>query len=644
MISAENVAMRFGGFTLFEGITFQLSRGDRIGLVGRNGAGKTTILNLVAGLQEPDEGTIVRSAGITIGYLPQQMKHKKGRSVYHEVKDAFEDILKIKNRIDEINILLSERKDYHSKSYLGLIDELTHANERFEMEGGRDIESDIEHTLTGLGFEKDDLNRLVHEFSGGWRMRIELARILLKRPDYILLDEPTNHLDIESIQWLEEFLQNYKGGILLISHDRAFLDRVTNRTFDLTLGHLYDYKVSYSKYVVLKEERIKHQMAAYQNQQKMIQDTENFIERFRYKATKAVQVQSRIKQLNKLDRIEVEEEDLLDISLKFPPAPRSGEVVVEAKHLGKSYGAKVVLEKVDMMIERGDRVAFVGRNGAGKTTLSRILVGELDHSGFLKMGHNVKIGYFAQNLDELMDGNLTVYETVDRSAVGEIRTKMRDILAAFLFRGEDVDKKVKVLSGGERSRLAMARMLLQPFNLLILDEPTNHMDMRSKDILKNALLAFNGTLIVVSHDREFLDGLVDKIYEFSNRAVREHLGSIYDFLSKKKMKNLREIERKEEIVALPQTNVTGSGMQYREKKEYEKRLRKKTKRLEAIENDLDQTDQAMERISKLLAEPQHIKNDEIYKEYESCKMRHDSLLSEWEKVMEELERIRQQRK
>ena len=415
-----------------------------------------------------------------------------------------------------------------------LIQELSNANEQFELEGGHSIHADVEQTLTGLGFEQKDMDRPVHEFSGGWRMRVELAKILLQGPDYILLDEPTNHLDIESIQWLEGFLSNYPGGVLIISHDRVFLDRVTNRTIELSLGKIYDYKVSYSRYVDLKQERITIQNSAYENQQKMIQDTEQFISRFRYKATKAVQVQSRIKQLAKVDRIEVEKEDDMVMNLRFPPAKRSGTIVVEANGLGKSFGDHKVLEGVDLVIERGEKVAFVGRNGEGKTTLSRILIGELDHTGVLKLGHNVELGYFAQNQDEIMDGDLTVLETVDRVAVGDIRGRIRDILGAFLFSGEDVEKKVKVLSGGERSRLAMARMLLQPFNLLILDEPTNHLDMRSKDILKNALLAFDGTLIVVSHDREFLDGLVDKVFEFRHQKVNEHLGGIYDFLAAQK--------------------------------------------------------------------------------------------------------------
>jgi ATP-binding cassette, subfamily F, member 3 len=545
MISIDNITIRFGAFTLFDNISFQLNKGDRVGLVGRNGAGKTTILNLIDGRQKPDEGMVVRPADVDIGYLPQQMRHSGSRSLYNETMQAFGNILKMETKMAEISRKLEERTDYESDGYMKLIEQLSTLNERYDMEGGHAIHADIEQTLIGLGFNPEDMDRPVSEFSGGWRMRIELAKILLRKPDYILLDEPTNHLDIDSIQWLENYLSEFPGGVLVISHDRVFLDNVTNRTLDLSLGKIYDYKVGYSRYVDLKEERIDHQMASYQNQQKMIKDTEKFIDRFRYKATKAVQVQSRIKQLNKIDRIEVEQEDRLDMNLKFPPSKRSGKVVVEAENLSKWYGDHEVLRAVDLVIQRGEKVAFVGRNGEGKTTLSRMIVGELERSGGkLQLGHNVELGYFAQNQDDLMDGERTVFETVDRVAVGDIRTKMRDILGAFLFRGDDIDKKVKVLSGGERSRLAMAVMILQPFNLLILDEPTNHLDMRSKDILKNALLQFDGTLIVVSHDREFLDGLVDKVYEFRNKGIKEYDGGIFEFLEKRKISSIREIERR----------------------------------------------------------------------------------------------------
>ncbi|MEN8229684.1 MAG: ATP-binding cassette domain-containing protein [Bacteroidota bacterium] len=666
MISVDSVTIRFGAFILFDQITFQVNPGDRIGLVGRNGAGKTTILNLIAGKQDPDVGKVVKSAGKTVGYLPQQMKHRKGKTLYRETLNAFSHVIALKKRIDAITAELGERTDYESPAYLSLIQELSNSNEQFELEGGHTIHADVEQTLIGLGFEKKDMDRPVHEFSGGWRMRVELAKILLRRPDYILLDEPTNHLDIESIQWLEDFLGNYPGGILIISHDRVFLDRVTNRTVELSLGKLYDYKVPYSKYVELKQERITVQHAAYENQQKLIQDTEQFISRFRYKATKAVQVQSRIKQLDKLDRIEVEKEDNLAMNLRFPPSRRSGTIVVEAVELGKSFGDHQVLEGVNLVIERGEKVAFVGRNGEGKTTLSRILVGELDFAGLLKMGHNVELGYFAQNQDEIMDGNPTVLETIDRVAVGDIRSRIRDILGAFLFSGEDVDKKVKVLSGGERSRLAMARMLMQPFNLLILDEPTNHLDMRSKDILKNALLSFDGTLIVVSHDREFLDGLVDKVFEFRHRKVREHLGGIFEFLQRRKLSSLQEIERKGKTVVsgvekgmvknpvIKDDSVTepvaqesdkpSNKIQYEERKKLEKKIRKVANRVKSLEHEIEQIEEDLSKMDEMLMNPDNITGMQVYEDYEQLKVRHDEALASWEKQTLLLEKVSGKRK
>ncbi len=664
MISVDGVSIRFGAFTLFDRISFQVNPGDRIGLVGRNGAGKTTILNLIAGMQQPDEGRVVISAESSVGYLPQQMKHKKGKSLYNETLEAFTEVLGLKKRIESISRELEERDDHHSDAYLALIQELSNANEQFDMEGGHSIHADVEQTLIGLGFELKDMDRPVHEFSGGWRMRVELAKILLRRPHYILLDEPTNHLDIESIQWLESFLSSYNGGVLIISHDRVFLDSVSNRTIELSLGKTYDYRVSYSRYVVLKQERITVQNAAYENQQKLIQDTEQFINRFRYKATKAVQVQSRIKQLEKIDRIVVEKEDDMVMNLRFPPAKRSGTIVVEANGLSKSFGEHKVLDKVDLIIERGEKVAFVGRNGEGKTTLSRILVGELDHTGGVKLGHNVELGYFAQNQDEILDGDLTVLETVDRVAVGDVRGRIRDILGAFLFSGDDVEKKVKVLSGGERSRLAMARMLLQPFNLLILDEPTNHLDIRSKDILKNALLSFDGTLILVSHDRSFLDGLVDKVFEFRNHKVNEHLGGIFDFLQRRKIGKLTDIERKDkpsagvpaadkhkkktqskpEKMEAAEPKESGNKLQYEERKVLEKKIRKLSNRVKALEREVEDIEAELAKMDEMLMNPDNIQGMQVYEDYEKLKTRHDEALSNWEKQTIQLEKTEARRK
>ncbi|HEX3009045.1 MAG TPA: ABC-F family ATP-binding cassette domain-containing protein, partial [Bacteroidales bacterium] len=523
MISINQLNVSFGGFELLRDISFLINPRDRIGLVGKNGAGKSTLMKIISGLQEPSSGEIAKPDDYRIGYLPQTMALAEGRSVYNETKRAFDEVLSIDKEMKEINLELAARDDYHSDAYEKLIHRLTDLNERFQLLGGASIDADIEQTLTGLGFEVYDMQRQTKEFSGGWRMRIELAKLLLRKPNILLLDEPTNHLDIESIQWLENYLVAFDGAALIVSHDRAFLDNVTNRTVEISLGKIYDYKVNYSRYVELRKERREQQMAAYRNQQKLIEETEDFIERFRYKATKAVQVQSRIKQLDRLERLEVDEEDVSTLNLKFAPAPRSGNMVVEALDVSKAYGSKKILENVDFTIERSEKVAFVGRNGEGKTTFSKMIVGETDFTGNLKVGHNVKIGYFAQNQDELMDENITVFDTIDRVAVGDIRTKIRDLLGAFLFRGEDVEKKVKVLSGGERSRLAMVKLLLEPYNLLVMDEPTNHLDMRSKDILKQAILKYDGTVIVVSHDREFLDGLVTKVYEFRNKKIKQHL-------------------------------------------------------------------------------------------------------------------------
>ncbi len=642
MISVENLSVRFGGTTLFDSVTLMINDKERAGLVGRNGAGKTTLLKIIAGFQEPSGGQVIRSGDQTVGYLPQQIIHRDGKTVYEETLLAFDDIINAEKDIVRINDQLAVRTDYDSPSYLRLIDKLNHLNDSLQMLGGNSIQADIEKTLIGLGFNADDLNRPVSELSGGWRMRIELARLLLKKPDFLLLDEPTNHLDIHAIEWLESFLTDYPGGIIMISHDRVFLDNITSRTIELRTGKAFDFRVPYSQYVELKEERMIQQMAAFQNQKKMIRDNEKFIQRFRYKATKAVQVQSRIKMLNKVQRIEVEEEDAGYLNIKFPPAPRSGTIVVEAENLSKSFGTHDVLDNINIIIERGEKVAFVGRNGEGKTTLSRIITGELDYKGKLKTGHNVSIGYFAQNQDELLDDNLTPLETIDAVAVGDVRKKIRDILGAFLFGGDDAEKKIKVLSGGERSRLSLAKLLLQHNNLLVLDEPTNHLDMRSKDILKNALLHYNGTLIVVSHDREFLDGLVDKIYEFRNHKVKQHIGGIFEFLEKRKLNNLREIERKaragqpDENTIVPEST---NKHNYNRRKEHEKKVRRVKNELERIETDITGMEKRIGELENLLANPENIRDHDLFSEYGSLKASHDTLLTRWEKLHTQLEEL-----
>ncbi len=543
MISIQNLSVEFSAKSLFDGINYVINKRDRIALVGKNGAGKSTMLKIIAGVQKPTSGSVAVPQDVTIGYLPQHMTLTDTNTVIDEVRKAFGHIQQLHEQYDRLSAELAERTDYESDAYARLIDRMTTLSEQISMEEGDGGEAEMEKTLIGLGFVRSDFNRPTSEFSGGWRMRIELAKILLQRPDVLLLDEPTNHLDIESIQWLENFLVTKAGAVVLVSHDRAFIDNVTNRTIEISLGKIYDYAVNYSKYVVLHQERIEQQRRAYENQQKQIQDTEEFIERFRYKATKAVQVQSRMKQLAKIERIEVDEVDTSRLNLRFPPAPRSGDYPVIADGVGKAYGDHQVFDGATFTIKRGEKVAFVGKNGEGKSTLVKCIMGEIPFTGHLKLGHNVKIGYFAQNQAQLLDGEITVFDTIDRVAVGDIRTKIRDILGAFMFGGEASDKKVKVLSGGEKTRLAMIRLLLEPVNLLILDEPTNHLDISTKDILKQAIKDFDGTVIVVSHDREFLDGLVEKVYEFGGGKVRECLGGIYEFLEKKKLDSLAELER-----------------------------------------------------------------------------------------------------
>lgn len=641
MISIDNLTVSFGGWTLFDEVSFLVNPKDRIGLVGKNGAGKTTLLRIITGEQQATSGAVTRNSDCTIGYLPQQMKVADTTTLIDETAKAFAEVIAIENEIEQITAALAERDDYESAEYEQLMHRLDECNNRYHILGGDSRDADIEKTLLGLGFRREDFNRPTSQFSGGWRMRIELAKLLLRRPSLFLLDEPTNHLDIESIQWLEEYLRNYNGAVLLISHDRAFLDNVTNRTIEISLGKIYDYKVPYSKYVVLRRERREQQMAAYENQQRMIEKTEEFIERFRYKPTKSNQVQSRIKQLERLERIEVDEEDLSTLNIKFPPAPRTGQIVAEVKEVGKSFGAKHVFSGANFVIERGEKIALVGRNGEGKTTLARMLVGELTPSeGSIRLGANVDVGYYAQNQEDLMDGEITVFDTLDRVAVGDIRTRLRDILGAFLFRGEDIDKKVKVLSGGERSRLAMARLMLSPHNLLIMDEPTNHMDMRSKDILKEALMRFDGTVIVVSHDREFLDGMVDKIYEFRDGGVKEYLGGIYYFLEKRKVESLAEIERK----AVPTTTTkegaaTSSGkLSYEQKKEQEKQIRKLRKAVEAIEAELANIESQIADYDARFATATEY-NEADYRAYDELKNRYDRQMHEWEKASYELELI-----
>ncbi len=641
MISIDNLTVSFGGWTLFDEVSFLVNPKDRIGLVGKNGAGKTTLLRIITGEQQATSGAVTRNSDCTIGYLPQQMKVADTTTLIDETAKAFAEVLAIEAEIEQITTALAERDDYESAEYEQLMHRLDECNNRYHILGGDSREADIEKTLLGLGFRREDFDRPTSQFSGGWRMRIELAKLLLRRPSLFLLDEPTNHLDIESIQWLEEYLRNYNGAVLLISHDRAFLDNVTNRTIEISLGKIYDYKVPYSKYVVLRRERREQQMAAYENQQRMIEKTEEFIERFRYKPTKSNQVQSRIKQLERLERIEVDEEDLSTLNIKFPPAPRSGQIVAEVNEVGKSFGAKHVFSGANFVIERGEKIALVGRNGEGKTTLARMLVGELTPSeGSIRLGANVDVGYYAQNQEDLMDGDITVFDTLDRVAVGDIRTRLRDILGAFLFRGEDIDKKVKVLSGGERSRLAMARLMLSPHNLLIMDEPTNHMDMRSKDILKEALMRFDGTVIVVSHDREFLDGMVDKIYEFRDGGVKEYLGGIYYFLEKRKVESLAEIERKAAPTTTTKESTTASSgkLSYEQKKEQEKQIRKLRKAVEAIEAELAEIESQIAEYDARFASATEY-NEADYRAYDELKNRYDRQMHEWEKASYELELI-----
>ena len=643
MVSVDNLKVEFGVTPLFEDVSYVINKRDRIALVGKNGAGKSTMLKILAGMQTPTSGTVSIPRDVTIGYLPQVMILSDEHTVMEEAEMAFEHIFDLQASIERMNQELADRTDYDSESYQKLIEKFTHDNERFLMMGGVNYAAEIERTLIGLGFNREDFNRPTSEFSGGWRMRIELAKLLLRRPDVLLLDEPTNHLDIESIQWLESFLKVNAGAVVLVSHDRAFINNVTNRTIEISCGHIYDYKVAYDEFVVLRRERREQQLRAYENQQKQIQDTEDFIERFRYKATKAVQVQSRIKQLEKIVPIEIDDEDNSALRLKFPPAMRSGNYPVICEGVKKAYGNHVVFHDVTLTINRGEKVAFVGKNGEGKSTLVKCIMDEIPYEGRLTIGHNVQIGYFAQNQAQMLDENMTVFDTIDYVAKGDIRLKIRDILGAFMFGGEASDKKVKVLSGGERSRLAMIRLLLEPVNFLILDEPTNHLDMRSKDVLKEAIREFDGTVIVVSHDREFLDGLVTKVYEFGGGVVKEHIGGIYDFLQKKKIDSLNELQlsvsptaalgaKKEEPVAVSQSKLS-----YEAQKELNKKIRKLEKQVADCEQEIERLETEIGRLEAEMATPEGASDMSLYEKHQKLKKELDRTVEEWEAVSMELE-------
>lgn len=643
MISVENLSVEFGATPLLEDVSFVINPKDRIALVGKNGAGKSTLLKILAGQQRPSTGVVAVPRETTIGYLPQVMVLSDQRTVREEAEMAFEHLFEIQAEIQRLGQQLAERTDYESDEYHALIERFTHEDEHFRLMGGTNYQAELERTLAGLGFSRDDFDRPTAEFSGGWRMRIELAKLLLRRPDVLLLDEPTNHLDTESIQWLEDFLRTNPGAVVLVSHDRAFINNVTTRTIEISCRHIYDYKVSYDQFVVLRKERREQQLRAYENQQKQIQDTEDFIERFRYKATKAVQVQSRIKQLEKIVPIEIDEEDTATLRLKFPPAPHSGSYPVVAEGLRKAYGDHVVFHDVDLTIRRGEKVAFVGKNGEGKSTLVKCIMGEIPYDGRLTLGHQVQIGYFAQNQAQLLDEELTVFDTIDRVAQGDIRTRLRDILGAFLFGGEASDKKVKVLSGGERSRLAMIRLLLQPVNLLILDEPTNHLDMRSKDVLKEAIRDFDGTVIVVSHDRDFLDGLVEKVYEFGGGHVTEHLGGIYEFLQKKQLDNLNELQRKSIPTATKDEKdktENENKLTYEAQKEQNKKIRRLERQVTDCEKRIEQTESELAELEARMATPEGASDMTLYEQHQRLKSAIDHLVEEWETASTELDEIK----
>lgn len=651
MISVEGLTVEFNATALFAGVNYVINKKDRIALVGKNGAGKSTMLKILAGLQLPTGGTVSIPRDVTIGYLPQVMVLADNRTVIQEAERAFEHIFEMQAELERLNRELAERTDYESEDYHKLIDRFTHENDRFLMMGGTNFQAEIERTLMGLGFAREDFDRPTSEFSGGWRMRIELAKLLLRRPDVLLLDEPTNHLDIESIQWLETFLSTRANAVVLVSHDRAFLNGVTTRTIEITCGQIHDYRVKYDEYVVLRKDRREQQLRAYENQQKQIEDTEAFIERFRYKTTKAVQVQSRQKQLDKIERIEVDEEDNSSLRLKFSPASRSGNYPVICEEVKKAYGSHVIFHDVNLTINRGEKVAFVGKNGEGKSTLVKCIMDEIDYEGKLTIGHNVQIGYFAQNQAQMLDESLTVFDTIDRVAVGDIRLKIRDILGAFMFGGEASDKKVKVLSGGERTRLAMIKLLLQPVNLLILDEPTNHLDMRTKDVLKEAIRAFDGTVIMVSHDRDFLDGLATKVYEFGGGLVHEHLGGIYDFLQRKKMETLDELQKGASLSSSPTaaknesdvpapTPVREAQLDYAAQKELNKKIKKLERQVAGCEEQIGQTESAIAILEVRMATPEGASDMALYEQHQKLKQQLDRIVEEWEQISLELDEVK----
>ena len=635
--------MEFGATPLFQDVSYVINDKDRIALVGKNGAGKSTMLKIIAGLQQPTSGTVAVSGGSTIGYLPQVMVLSDEHTVREEAEQAFSHISQMQERLDRMNQELADRTDYDSESYMALVEKFTHESERFQMMGGMNYQAELERTLMGLGFAREDFDRPTREFSGGWRMRIELAKLLLRRPDVLLLDEPTNHLDIESIQWLENFLATKANAVVLVSHDRAFINNVTNRTLEISSGRVFDYKVKYDEYVRLRAERREQQLRAYENQQKEIADIKEFIERFRYKPTKAVQVQSRIKQLEKMVPIEVDEVDNSALRLKFPPALRSGDYPLICEGVRKAYGEHVVFHDVDLTIKRGEKVAFVGKNGEGKSTLVKCIMGEIPFEGNLKLGHNVQIGYFAQNQAQLLDGELTVFDTIDRVAKGDIRLKIRDILGAFMFGGEASEKKVKVLSGGERSRLAMIKLLLEPVNFLILDEPTNHLDMRSKDVLKDAIRDFDGTVVVVSHDREFLDGLVSKVYEFGGGLVKEHLGGIYDFLQRKNIESLNDLQKPSlstsstMVSSVEEKTGASNRLSYEQQKEQQKKIRRLEKAVEQCEARIGELEAAVKMLEDQLATPEGAADVSIYARHGALQKQLDAAVNAWEEASLELE-------